>query len=67
MTAKSFSGLVAAIFMLVALVQLARAALGWPVLVNGYDIPVWASWIAFVIASLLSFLGFRAAGPNSRR
>ena len=67
MTAKSFSGLAAAIFLLVALVQLARAALGWPVLVNGYDIPVWASWIAFVIASGLSFLGFRAAGRNSHR
>jgi hypothetical protein len=44
MTAKSFSGLAAAVFMLVALVQLARAALGWPLSLNGYDIPVWVSW-----------------------
>jgi len=62
MTAKSFCSLAAAIFTLVALVQLTRAALGWPVSINGYDIPVWASWLAFVIASGLSFLGFRTAG-----
>jgi len=64
MTANSFCGLAAAIFMLVALVQLTRAALGWSLSINGYDIPVWASWIAFLIASGLSFLGFRAAGRN---
>jgi hypothetical protein len=64
MTAKSFCGLTAAIFMLVALVQLTRAVLGWSLAINGYEIPVWASWIAFVIASGLSFLGFRAAGRN---
>ena len=64
MTAKSFSGLAAVVFTLVALVQLARAALGWSLSINGYDIPVWASWIAFVIASGLSMLGFRAAGRN---
>jgi hypothetical protein len=64
MTAKSFCGLAATIFMVVALVQLTRAGLGWSLSIDGYDIPVWASWIAFVIASGLSFLGFRAAGRN---
>jgi hypothetical protein len=64
MTAKSFCSLAAAIFTLVALVQLTRAVLGWSLSIDGYDIPVWASWIAFVIASGLSFLGFRATGPN---
>ena len=64
MTAKSFCGLAAAIFMLVALVQVTRAALAWSLVIDGYDIPVWASWIAFVIASGLSFLGFRASGRN---
>ena len=67
MTAKSFSGLAPAIFLVVALVQLARAALGWPLSPNGYDIPASASWIAFVIASGLSFLGFRAAGGTEMR
>ena len=64
MTAKSFCGLAAAIFMLIALVQLTRAALGGSLSINGNEIPVWASWIAFVIAGGLSFLGFRAAGRN---
>ena len=62
MTAKSFCGLAALIFMVVALAQLTRAALGWSLSINGYAIPVWASWTAFLIASGLTFLGFRAAG-----
>ena len=64
MRPEPFSGLAAAIFMLIALAQLARAALGWPALLNGYAVPVWASWAAFVIASALSIVGFRAAGRN---
>ena len=64
MKAESFCRLAAAIFLLVALVQLMRAALGWSLSINGYEIPVWASWIAFVIASALSLLGFRAGGRN---
>ena len=64
MTAKSYSGLAAAIFMLVALVQLTRSVLDWSLSINGYDIPVWASWIAFAIAAGLSVLGFGAARRN---
>ncbi|MBI4273157.1 MAG: hypothetical protein HY659_00460 [Rhizobiales bacterium] len=61
MTAKNFSTLAAVIFALAALVQLARAALGWPVSVGGFTVPVAASWIAFVVLATLSVLGFRAA------
>jgi hypothetical protein len=61
MSAKSFCTLAAAIFALVALLQFARAALGWPVSVGGFTVPLAASWIAFVVMATLSVLGFRAA------
>ena len=61
MSARSYCLLAAAIFAVVGLVQLVRAVMGWPILINGISIPVWASWIMFAIAGLLSALGWRAA------
>ena len=61
MTAKDYSVLAAAIFTVVAVLQLTRALLGTEVTAGSVTIPVWASWIAFLIASLLAWLGFSAA------
>jgi hypothetical protein len=46
---KDRTGVVAAIFALIGLLQLARAALGWEVTLNGLTIPIWASWIAAAV------------------
>ena len=51
----------AAIFALIALLQLIRIVMGWSVTLNGVDVPFWASWIAVIVAAALSFAGFRAA------
>ena len=48
-----------AFFALVALAQLTRTLLEWPVQVAGIAIPVWASAIAFVIVASLAVWGFR--------
>jgi hypothetical protein len=61
MTMRTFCTLAAAIFALIALLQLIRIAMGWPVTFNGVDVPFWASWIAVAVAGALSFVGFRAA------
>ncbi len=61
MTAKSYSLLVAVIFAIIALVQVVRAIAGWPVTVGGTIMPVWPSWIAFVVAAGLAWLGFKAS------
>ena len=60
MNARSYCLLAAAVFGLVALLQLLRAALGWPISINGYAVPVVASWIAVVVAGALSWLGWSA-------
>ncbi|WOH48391.1 hypothetical protein [Bradyrhizobium sp. sBnM-33] len=60
MTIRSFCTLAAAIFALIALLQLIRIVMGWSV-TFGVDVPFWASWIAVVVAGALSFIGFRAA------
>jgi hypothetical protein len=61
MTTRSFCTLAAAIFGLIAVLQLLRIVMGWPVTFNGIDVPLWVSWIAAAVAGALSFLGLRAA------
>jgi hypothetical protein len=61
MTAKSYSLLAAAIFTIVAVLQLARATMAWEVTVGTATVPVWPSWIAFAVAGTLALVGFSAA------
>ena len=56
----SYSLLAGAIFAIVAILQLVRALAGWPVTIGRTAIPVWASWVAFVIASVLAWMGIAA-------
>jgi hypothetical protein len=60
-SAPHYALLAALIFMLVAVVQLIRAVAGWPVTIRSVSIPVWASWVAFVVAAALAWLGFTAS------
>ena len=61
MRATSYSRLAATVFAIVALIQLLRALAAWPIMISETAIPVWASWIAFVVASGLAWLGFNAS------
>lgn len=48
------------IFGVVALAQVLRAAMQLPVQVGGFEIPVWASWVAAVVAGSLCVWAFRS-------
>jgi hypothetical protein len=61
MVASNYSLLSAFIFTLVAVLQLVRALNGWPVTVGTTSIPLWASWVACVVAAILAWLGFAAS------
>lgn len=62
MTAKNFSLLAAVIFAIVAVLQFARAVSGWPVtLGTTISIPLWASWVACIVAAALAWLGFNSS------
>jgi hypothetical protein len=60
MTARNFSLTAGIIFAVIALVQLARAVFGWPVTIDTYAVPLWFSWVAFVVAAGLSYFGWKA-------
>jgi len=61
MKATSYARLAAALFAIISVLQLVRALAGWPITVGATMIPVWASWIAFVVAGTLAWIGITAA------
>jgi hypothetical protein len=58
---KPFTTIAVVVFSLVALLQLLRVVSGWEVSVNGIAIPIWASVIAFVVATALAVMLWREA------
>ena len=64
MTTLTYARLAASIFSIIALLQLTRAVLEWPITVemggSPVSLPTWPSWIAFVVLALLAWLGFTA-------
>ncbi len=51
---KPFTVTAVFVLLLVALLQLLRLALGWPITINGAPIPLWASGVAAVVAAGLA-------------
>jgi hypothetical protein len=57
----------AVLFSIIALAQLTRTVLGWPVQVDGFSVPIWVSGIAFIVAASFAIWGLRSARatPNA--
>ena len=54
------------IFTLVALFHLVRIYMDWPVMIGGWSVPMWVSWIGLVVAGGLAFFGLRLAERDAR-
>ena len=48
------------LFGVIAVVQAVRALNQWPVHVGNFDVPVWVSWAAMVVAGSLCVWAFRS-------
>lgn len=48
------------LFGVIAVVQAVRALNQWPVHVGDFDVPVWGSWVAMVVAGSLCVWAFRS-------
>ena len=57
---KGYAQVSVAFFSLLAIVQLTRVVLRWPVQVAGIEIPIWCSVLAFLIVGGLAVWGFRS-------
>lgn len=47
------------VFLIVALLHLIRAVSGWQAKIGNFNVPIWLSWLVFVIAAYLSFEAYR--------
>lgn len=54
------SGLV---FGIIAVGQFTRALNQWPVQIADFEVPVWVSWVAVLVAGGLSAWAFRSTRP----
>ena len=48
------------LFGVIAVGQAVRALNQWPVNVGSFDVPVWVSWVAMVVAGSLCMWAFRS-------
>ena len=54
------------VFAALALVQAVRFLWAWPVLINGFAVPLWASAVAAVVFAVLAVLLWRDGAPRLR-
>ena len=64
MDRKTFLVATGVIFAVVALVHLTRIAMGWPIVIGSWSVPMWVSWIGLVVPGTLSFFGLRLAARS---
>ncbi|MFA6958747.1 MAG: hypothetical protein WC538_22995 [Thermoanaerobaculia bacterium] len=60
---KPFTSIASVVLALIAAMQLIRFIQAWPVSINGFSVPVWASAIASVVAALLAVMIWREKQP----
>jgi hypothetical protein len=58
MSLKNYLSITAVIFLIISVLHLTRAVQGWEVLLAGWMVPTWASWVAILIAGFLSYSAF---------
>ncbi len=59
MNQKTFSLVAGLIFLLVVLLHALRLGFRWHVVLGGWTIPIWVSWVGLIIAGYLAFEGLR--------
>ena len=59
MSKNTFQLLAGVIFLIVALAHAVRLIFKWEVIIAGWQVPMWLSAIAAVIAAYLAYEGFR--------
>jgi hypothetical protein len=61
---KSFLSIVGVLFGLGAVAHLLRLVMGWPIVLGGWAVPVWVSWLGLLLAGFLAYEAFRLASRS---
>jgi hypothetical protein len=63
---RSYLRLTGVLFALVALGHTLRLVFDWKIVLSGWTVPMWLSWLAVVLAGSLSLWAFSLAGRVRR-
>ncbi|MDP2735671.1 MAG: hypothetical protein Q8P12_05700 [bacterium] len=64
MDTKAFSLTAGSIFLIVGVVHLLRIVFQWEAAIGGWQVPMWASWLAVAIAGFLAYQGLLRMRTN---
>ncbi|MBI2176349.1 hypothetical protein HYU40_03295 [Candidatus Woesearchaeota archaeon] len=59
MDKKTFSTIAGVVFAVIAVLHLLRAILGWQAVIGSFEVPMWLSWVAAVVAAYLAYSALR--------
>lgn len=59
MQPKTFFRITGFIFLIITVLHALRLIYGWQIVIGTLTIPLWISWLALIIAGLLSYTGLR--------
>lgn len=59
MSQKKFYLTTGSIFLVIAVLHLLRIFNSWSATINNFVVPMWASWLAVIIAGCLSYQGLK--------
>ena len=59
MTHRNFFTVTGGIFSLITLLHLARIIYGWQAEIGGWQVSLWVSWIAVVVAGYLAYASLK--------
>ena len=51
--------MVGILFLIIAVLHALRLLYGWPAVIGTFVVPMWASWVAVVVAGTLSYHGLK--------
>lgn len=57
MNQKTYFTVTGLIFLVMAILHAARITYGWEAIINGWNVPLWLSWVAFVVSGYLAYRG----------
>ena len=59
MSQKAYLKTAGTIFLIIAVLHLLRLIFGWNAVMEGWNVPLWLSGVALVVAGYLAYEGFR--------
>jgi len=61
---KTYIKVTKVIFFIVGLLHLVRIVMGWPLIIGGWEIPVWASALGVIVPWYIAYNGYTLLGKK---